>query len=101
MPTYVVELVRRSLAALDGAIVLVLGLTYKADVTDTRESPAKHVIELLGAAGAVVRDTADESLVPADLARRMRRLIAVDTRGKLDRPAWVSAGFHIALLGQG
>ena len=128
MPAHVVDLVRRSLGTLDGAIVLVLGLTYKADVADTRESPAKHVIELLQAAGADVRahdamvarqpevdelatgadalvlfvdHAAYTSLVPADLARRMRRRVAVDTRGKLDRAGWVSAGFEVALLGRG
>jgi UDP-N-acetyl-D-mannosaminuronic acid dehydrogenase len=128
MPAHVVDLVRRSLGTLDGTIVLVLGLTYKADVTDKRESPAEHVIELLRAAGADVRahdamvarqpdvdelaagadalvllidHAAYESLVPADLARRMHRRVAVDTRGKLDRSAWASAGFEVVLLGRG
>jgi UDP-N-acetyl-D-glucosamine dehydrogenase len=42
---------RRSLS---GSRVLVLGVSYKADVADTRESPALKLIELLGNAGAEV-----------------------------------------------
>ena len=42
---------RRSLS---GSRVLVLGVSYKADVADTRESPALKLIELLTHAGAEV-----------------------------------------------
>jgi UDP-N-acetyl-D-mannosaminuronic acid dehydrogenase len=128
MPAHVVDLVRRAVGTLHGATVVVLGLTYKADVTDKRESPSHHVIELLQAAGAIVRahdamvapkptvaelatgadalvllvdHAAYRSLSPAELAPRMRRRIAVDTRGKLDRLAWASAGFEVAVLGRG
>jgi UDP-N-acetyl-D-glucosamine dehydrogenase len=37
-----------------GARVLVLGIAYKADIDDVRESPAEKIIELLLADGAVV-----------------------------------------------
>jgi UDP-N-acetyl-D-glucosamine dehydrogenase len=40
--------------SLKGAKVLVLGVSYKADVPDTRESPAIKLIELLHTAGADV-----------------------------------------------
>ena len=40
--------------SLSGSKVLVLGVSYKADVPDTRESPALKLIELLGNAGANV-----------------------------------------------
>ncbi|MGZ6729577.1 MAG: nucleotide sugar dehydrogenase [Gaiellaceae bacterium] len=40
--------------SLKGAKVLILGVTYKADVRDTRESPALKLIELLQNAGAEV-----------------------------------------------
>jgi UDP-N-acetyl-D-glucosamine dehydrogenase len=40
--------------SLSGSNVLVLGVSYKADVPDTRESPALKLIELLRNAGAEV-----------------------------------------------
>jgi UDP-N-acetyl-D-glucosamine dehydrogenase len=40
--------------SLSGSRVLVLGVSYKADVDDTRESPALKLIELLQTAGAEV-----------------------------------------------
>jgi len=40
--------------SLKGARVLILGVSYKADVPDTRESPAIKLIELLRTAGAEV-----------------------------------------------
>ena len=58
MPAYVVDRVRRGLASrgreLDGARVLVLGVTYKANVSDQRESPALEVGQRLRDAGAVI-----------------------------------------------
>jgi UDP-N-acetyl-D-glucosamine dehydrogenase len=38
-----------------GSRVLVLGVAYKADVDDVRESPALHIIELLLSKGAQIR----------------------------------------------
>lgn len=58
MPGYVVTRTMEALnehgKALRGAKVLVVGLAYKKDVDDVRESPAFHVIELLAAKGAQV-----------------------------------------------
>jgi UDP-N-acetyl-D-glucosamine dehydrogenase len=58
MPAYVVSRLGGALAArgadLAGARVLVLGVTYKANVDDLREAPALVVIELLRRAGADV-----------------------------------------------
>lgn len=58
MPSRVVELVGEALneerKALNGARVLVLGIAYKGDVADIRESPALDVIEHLRERGAVV-----------------------------------------------
>ena len=51
MPYYVVSKLQRVLnqrgQCLNGAQVLVLGVTYKADISDERESPATKVMELL------------------------------------------------------
>jgi UDP-N-acetyl-D-glucosamine dehydrogenase len=58
MPHYVVDQVARALnrhgKSLKGASVLVLGLSYKADIDDDRESPSFEIIELLSAGGARV-----------------------------------------------
>jgi UDP-N-acetyl-D-glucosamine dehydrogenase len=58
MPYFVVENVMEALSrngrALHGARVLVLGLAYKRDIDDLRESPSLTVIELLQERGALV-----------------------------------------------
>ena len=58
MPKYVVELVRDALngnqKAVNGSKILILGVAYKKDIDDMRESPALSVIDLLRAQGADV-----------------------------------------------
>ena len=58
MPYHVVSSVGRALSrqrkALNGAKVLVLGVAYKKDIDDLRESPALTIIELLQKDGAQV-----------------------------------------------
>jgi UDP-N-acetyl-D-glucosamine dehydrogenase len=59
MPYYCRSLVSQTLnhgrqRSLSGANVLVLGVAYKSDIGDTRESPAIKLIELLRSAGAEV-----------------------------------------------
>lgn len=58
MPAHVVDLVERALATrgvqLAGARVLLLGITYKANVSDTRVSPPMQIVELLAGRGAQV-----------------------------------------------
>ena len=58
MPRYVIERVGYALnqdsKALKGARVLVLGLAYKANIDDDRESPSYEMLELLREAGAHV-----------------------------------------------
>jgi len=53
-PHYVLELLRRALGSLSGVHVAVLGLAYKPNVDDLRESPAIDVARLLVDAGAEV-----------------------------------------------
>lgn len=59
MPVFIAEKVRQALnqvrKAVNGSNVLVLGVAYKKDVSDVRESPALDVIRLLRADGANVR----------------------------------------------
>jgi UDP-N-acetyl-D-glucosamine dehydrogenase len=58
MPDYVIHRLMLTLnergKAIKGTKVLVLGLAYKPDVDDMRESPSIHLIEKLRALGAVV-----------------------------------------------
>jgi len=58
MPEYCVEraskILNRFKKAINGAKVLVLGVAYKQDIDDYRESPAIHVIEELNKVGAQV-----------------------------------------------
>lgn len=58
MPQHVVGLVRDSLnddsKALKNSRILILGVAYKKDIDDMRESPALSIIDLLRAKGAIV-----------------------------------------------
>lgn len=58
MPYYVIEKVFEALnkhnKSINGSKILVLGLSYKKDIDDPRESPSFKLIELLEAQGAVV-----------------------------------------------
>ena len=58
MPRYVVDRVAEALnedaKALKGSRVLVLGLAYKANIDDDRESPSYEILELLRERGAAI-----------------------------------------------
>jgi len=58
MPGYVTEraaeLLNRSAQPVNGARVLLLGVTYKQDVADQRESPARPIVRKLRGRGAAV-----------------------------------------------
>jgi UDP-N-acetyl-D-glucosamine dehydrogenase len=76
MPRHVVARARGALAArgmeLKGARVLVLGVAYKADIDDVRESPSFEIIALLREAGARVEYS--DPHVPATWAGRRHDL---------------------------
>ncbi|HEX2432634.1 MAG TPA: nucleotide sugar dehydrogenase [Gaiellaceae bacterium] len=79
MPYYCRSLISQALnhgrqRSLNGAKVLVVGVAYKADIADTRESPALKLIKLLRGAGAdisyhdpFVPELGDEGLRSVDL----------------------------------
>ncbi|WFE30468.1 nucleotide sugar dehydrogenase [Solwaraspora sp. WMMD791] len=75
MPTYVVErltsAMNRHSRAVRGATVLLIGLAYKPNSGDCRESPAVRVAELLHLAGAQVR-VVDPYLRPAQMPSFVR-----------------------------
>jgi UDP-N-acetyl-D-glucosamine dehydrogenase len=92
MPAYVVK---RVVAANGGSIagksVIVVGVSYKANVADTRETPAAAVIDLLRAQGATVvwhddlvgtwRRESSSSIAGADIAVVVTKHDGVDLAG--------------------
>jgi UDP-N-acetyl-D-glucosamine dehydrogenase len=54
MPAFVVQTVQNALTTLEGKKILILGVAYKRDIDDLRESPALTIIDLLQRAGADV-----------------------------------------------
>ena len=54
-PKFVVEKVRQALGSLQAKKIAALGLAYKPDVDDLRESPATEVVQLLQEEGAQVK----------------------------------------------
>lgn len=75
MPEYVIEKIMNGLnsmkKSLNGAMILILGLSYKKDIGDPRESPAFKIIELLEDKGAVV-DYNDPFIPISPLMRRFK-----------------------------
>jgi UDP-N-acetyl-D-glucosamine dehydrogenase len=54
LPSYFVGIATGILGGLSGKKIIVIGVAYKPGVTDTRETPALTLIELLRSAGALV-----------------------------------------------
>jgi UDP-N-acetyl-D-glucosamine dehydrogenase len=73
MPRWVVQKVQEALnddaKAIRGSRILVLGLSYKADIDDDRESPSFEIIEILREKGAVV-DYCDPHIAKARKGRK-------------------------------
>jgi len=102
MPNHVVNKVTEALhqagKAVRGSTILLLGLAYKADVDDDRESPSYVLIEKLEAQGAkvvyhdphvpIIRPTREH----AHLAGR--RSVPIDTSADLVLLATAHRGFH-------
>jgi UDP-N-acetyl-D-glucosamine dehydrogenase len=87
MPAHVVSVVADALnarkQALNGSRILVLGVAYKPDITDVRESPALEVIEALLAKGAEV--AYHDPFVPlVRLTERELSSVALDERAISD-----------------
>ena len=106
-PGRVVERLEAALGGMAGKTVAALGLTYKADVDDLRESPAVAVVQRLAEAGARVRTfepNAPEAAVAgahpvgsmeAALDGADAMILLVDHRSFRDLdPAWVAGRMH-------
>jgi UDP-N-acetyl-D-glucosamine dehydrogenase len=80
MPEHVVNLVTDALngqgRSVKGASMLILGVTYKADVNDVRESPALEIIEMLAHKGAQVSYA--DPFTPQLNGEGGRKLVAVE-----------------------
>jgi len=93
MPDYVVQrlalALNRRRRAVNGSRVLLLGLAYKRNTSDARESPAQVVADRLLTLGAEVR-AADPHVVEEQVDRRVVRVDAT--------PEELSAGDAVVLL---
>ena len=80
MPEYVItrlmELLNERGRCLKGSRILVMGVAYKPDVGDMRESPALRVLELLAEKGAVVQY--HDPHVPTIVLESGHRMASVD-----------------------
>jgi UDP-N-acetyl-D-glucosamine dehydrogenase len=54
MPNYSIDRLESIHGSIMGKKVLIIGVTYKPNISDTRESPAEHIIEILRKRGAKV-----------------------------------------------
>ena len=58
MPRHVIEIISTSLnlnhKSINGSNILIVGVAYKPDIEDTRESPALDIIQLLNIGGAKI-----------------------------------------------
>lgn len=80
VPAYMVRRLKHRLEerdqSLDGSKVCVLGLGFKAEIDDTRQSPALRIIEMLRSEGADVR-VSDPFHETADLESAVRGVSAI------------------------
>ncbi|MDW7651302.1 MAG: UDP-N-acetyl-D-mannosamine dehydrogenase [Bacillota bacterium] len=129
MPHHVVSTIRELVAGIVSPKVALLGLTYKPNVDDCRESPALEIAKYLqdtdcqvvaydplakGCKTAPLSEALHRAdllvllvnhdefrfINPAKVAPLVRRKVVFDTRNALDREAWESAGFSVVMLGE-
>jgi UDP-N-acetyl-D-glucosamine dehydrogenase len=105
MPGFVVQTVQKALGGLAGKRILLLGVAYKRDVDDLRESPALTLFSLLQSAGADVRYNdpyfpqvgsgrhyaVNQPSTPLDRIAEFDGVVLVTDHSAYDMPALVSA----------
>lgn len=86
MPKYVAELAIKGLnnvgKVIKGSHVLIMGLTYKENVPDIRESPAEEIIHELKGYGVVVYGY--DPLIPSDVIEKFGAIPLSDLDKKFD-----------------
>ena len=100
MPRYVVGKVTEMLNAggksIQGAAVLILGVAYKRNTSDLRESPALRIIELLNRTGALV-SYHDPHVPQIDVGGEELRSIELDARSISAHDAVLVVADHDAI----
>ncbi len=128
MPNYVIKTVKEMVKDVENPTITILGVAYKGNVSDARETPAHRIIRLAENEGIRVRchdpmvkrfETELESLNDATynsdcivlvtdhdsfrtinpLHLSMRSKNLLDTRNCLDHDMWVGAGYTVKVLG--
>jgi UDP-N-acetyl-D-mannosaminuronic acid dehydrogenase len=130
MPIHVVDLVRQIIQNVENPTITLLGLAYKGNVDDVRESPTFKIKKIAESEGMevkiydpLVKDYSDNfsDLIEASKDSdclilitdhevfkeidpkklKMRHKTLVDTRNTLDHNKWKESGFIVKILGNG
>jgi UDP-N-acetyl-D-mannosaminuronic acid dehydrogenase len=130
MPGHVVKLVREMLKNIENPTITLLGLAYKGNVDDTRESPTFKIKKLAESEGInvrlydpLVKNFPDNSMTINDAVKnvdcivlvtdheffkninpkslQLRNKNLIDTRNILDHNQWRDAGYRVKILGIG
>lgn len=100
MPKFVVDRLEQELGkSLDGVRIQVIGVTYKANISDTRETPAEAVVHLLRERGAKVtwhdplaREWMGEKSSPLDSGAYVALVLVV--HDVLDMSGWSGGSIY-------
>ncbi|VVB59213.1 UDP-N-acetyl-D-mannosamine dehydrogenase [uncultured archaeon] len=130
MPAYVIKVVKDILKDIENPTITLLGLAYKGNVDDTRESPSFKIKKIAESEGMTVKlydplirnfpgnlHTINEAVQDADCivlvtdhdifktidpkSLPVRKKNLIDTRNILNHPLWRDAGYHVRILGVG
>jgi len=130
MPGHVVKLVKDMLKDIEHPTITLLGLAYKGNVDDTRESPSFKIKKIAESEGInvrfydpLVKGFTDNSKTINDAVKNVDCIVLVtdhdvfqdidpfslllrnknliDTRNFLDHKKWKKSGFNILVLGKG
>ncbi|NLA99455.1 MAG: nucleotide sugar dehydrogenase [Methanomicrobiales archaeon] len=130
MPNYVLRIARSLLAGIQNPAISILGVAYKGNIGDTRESPAFKFAQLAENEGYAIRchdpyavefahplmdipeaTTGSDCIViltDHDLFRELdpamlqvRTKLVIDARNILDHEKWTNQGFAVRVLGDG
>lgn len=102
MPAYVVKLIKEAVEGVNKPVISILGVAYKKDVDDARESPAEHIINLLRKEGFLDIRVADphvtrfqEDILPFDYVIDDASCIVIITDHKKYRESMPSDFDHM------